>query len=172
MGGETDHAPVVIRFARADEASLVSSILQEAAEWLLSRGEPLWRQDELAVPAVRTDVAAGHYLVALVAGEALGVARFTETDALFWPDAAPDEASYIHRLAVRRSHGGRGIPPAILDWAGNKAAEAGRRYLRLDCDAARHRLRAYYERLGFAFHSERTVGPYRVARYEKRVNSP
>ena len=41
-----------------------------------------------------------------------------------------------------------------------------RRYLRLDCDASRPKLRRLYEELGFEFHSFRQVGAYYVARYE------
>lgn len=45
----------------------------------------------------------------------------------------------------------------------------GLRYLRLDCEASRARLRALYERIGFRFHSNKLVGPYFVARYEYDV---
>jgi hypothetical protein len=45
----------------------------------------------------------------------------------------------------------------------------GRRYLRLDCEASRTRLRAVYERIGFRFHSDKQVGSYFIARYEYDV---
>jgi hypothetical protein len=41
-----------------------------------------------------------------------------------------------------------------------------RRYLRLDCEASRPRLRAFYESFGFRYHSDKHVGPYHVSRYE------
>jgi hypothetical protein len=50
-----------------------------------------------------------------------------------------------------------------------RARELGRPLLRLDCEAARPRLRAIYERFGFSHHSDFSAGPYRVARYELRV---
>lgn len=61
---------------------------------------------------------------------------------------------------------------ALMRWAVERAAALGRRYVRLDCEASRLRLRAVYERFGFRHHSDRQVGPYFVARYEYVVPLP
>jgi hypothetical protein len=53
--------------------------------------------------------------------------------------------------------------------AGLDAPAAACRFVRLDTDAFRPRLRAVYEALGFLFRDERVVGPHTVARYELRV---
>jgi hypothetical protein len=47
-----------------------------------------------------------------------------------------------------------------------RARAIGKRYLRLDCDANRVKLRALYEAFGFRLHSFRQVQSYYVARYE------
>ena len=52
-----------------------------------------------------------------------------------------------------------------MQWAVSHARSLGKRYLRLDTDASRPKLRELYERFGFQFHSFREVGPYYVARY-------
>jgi len=161
---------VEVRRARSEEAPLVVSILREAAVWLEQRGVPLWSDGELAPETIRHDVDEGHYLLAFSGELAVGTARLALEDALFWPEAAADEAAYLHRLAVRRSSAGGVVSAAILDWALAHAAGLGRRFLRLDCDAERPELRALYERCGFAFHSELTVGPYFVARYQKATS--
>ena len=67
---------------------------------------------------------------------------------------------------------GRGVSQALLAWAVNRAREAGRDALRLDCDADRVKLRALYEAFGFTFHSHRQVGPYYVSRYEYLLDGP
>ena len=70
---------------------------------------------------------------------------------------------------ARRSSGlfaGGEISAALLNWAIARAKQLGRRYLRLDCEASRARLRALYEKAGFRHHSDRQVGPYFVSRYE------
>lgn len=69
-------------------------------------------------------------------------------DPVFWPDA-DDDAVYVHRLVVKRSHAGRGIGEQLLAWAAELAAGAGRPFLRLDCMTENARLRRYYETLGF-----------------------
>lgn len=158
---------VVVRVARAEESVLVASVLAEASLWLERRGMPLWSAREVDHAAVAGEVASGNYALAFEADSAVGTARVTLEDPRFWPDAALGEAIYVHRLAVRRSHAGGRVSGALLDWASARATEIGRRLLRLDCDAKRLRLRALYERLGFNHHSDRTIGPYLVARYQK-----
>jgi hypothetical protein len=57
----------------------------------------------------------------------------------------------------------------LLAWCEKQAAAWGCSQFRLDCDSRRPKLRALYEGLGFRFHSERRVGAYTVARYERAV---
>lgn len=161
-----------IRRADLDEIATISGILTEAADWLRARGEPLWTPEELAPSAIAADVRAGLYVLASVRGHGVGVVRVADEDPLFWPDATPSEALYIHRLAVRRAHSGGSISRSLVDWVGAHARALGRAYVRLDCEAHRRRLRALYERYGFVFHGERTVGAHRVARYQRPTLTP
>ena len=158
-----------IRRAKPEEALLVSSILTEACHWLERSGMALWRAEQLTPERVAPDVAAGRFFLAWANGEAIGTVRLTPTDPLFWPEAAPDEALYLHRLAVRRRVAGGDVSHALLRFAADRAAGEGRGLLRLDVDAARPRLRAVYERFGFVFHSEREVRGLVVARYQLPV---
>jgi GNAT superfamily N-acetyltransferase len=135
----------------------------------VQRGDPLWLPSEIESGDIRRDVESGLYLIALESGAGVGAARFTRDDPLFWPEAEAGEAGYVHRLAVRRSHAKRGVSAALLAQAGTLSKSFGARYLRLDCDAARPRLRAFYESFGFVFHSVATVGPHTVARYQLLV---
>jgi GNAT superfamily N-acetyltransferase len=160
---------VTVRPARPDEARFAIAILLEAAAWLESRGEPLWLPDEIDTGSVRRDVEHGKYVLAFAGEDAAGTARITPTDELFWPEALPGEALYVHRLAVRRRHAGGRVSSAILDFARAEARAAGCGFVRLDTDAFRPRLRRVYETFGFVFRDERVVGPHTVARYEIRV---
>jgi GNAT superfamily N-acetyltransferase len=155
-----------IRQARASDTETVSSILQEAAKWLILRGTPLWKADELAPNKIAADVSGGLYWLADVDGASAGCVRFQTEDRLFWPDVPPEESAFIHRLAVRRQFAGGAVAGALIRWARARTAGLGRRYLRLDCEAKTKSLCAVYERAGFRKHSERQVGPYWVARYE------
>jgi GNAT superfamily N-acetyltransferase len=157
--------PPTIVCAKSTEAPLVSSVLTEAADWVESRGEPLWRHEHVSIDAVAANVAAGLYYIAWLNDEAAGVVRFQLEDAIFWPEAIEGEAVYLHRLAVRRRYAG-GISGALLNWAVSRASELGRRYVRLDCASDRSSLRNVYERFGFRLHSERNMGRFIVARYQ------
>ena len=126
----------------------------------------MWRKDEVVPERVVEDATAGLFFLAESAGEAVGTLKFQCSDTVFWPDVPQDESAFVHRIAVRRRFSGVGVSSALLEWAAERACTLDRRYLRLDCEASRPRLRAIYERFGFRHHSDRQVGPYYVSRYE------
>ena len=127
---------------------------------------PMWRQDELQPNNIALEVQSGQCFLAECDGIPAGTIRFQLEDRLFWPDERQDDSAFVHRLAVRRRFAGGEVSSALLLWAIARTHTLGRRYLRLDCEASRARLRAIYERVGFRFHSNKQVGPYFVARYE------
>jgi GNAT superfamily N-acetyltransferase len=131
---------------------------------------PLWKEHDLQVEALIPDVRAGRYHLAMLRGSAAGTLKLQDSDLSIWPDAEPDAALYLHRLAVRRHFAGRGVSVALLTSAADVARAAGRRYLRLDCDAARVRLVELYLSAGFRHHSDHMAGAYRVARFEKALS--
>jgi GNAT superfamily N-acetyltransferase len=162
-------AVVSIRRALVGEAAVVASVLGEAAEWLRRRGDPLWDASEVAAESIQAEVNAGDYVLAFVADQAAGTARVTSEDTLHWPEAAAGEALYLHRLAVRRFYAGGPVSKAIVEWALSSAAALGCRFLRLDCEASRQRLRALYESMGFALVDERVVAAHTAARFQRAL---
>jgi GNAT superfamily N-acetyltransferase len=164
---------VSIRHAVQSDTEAVVEVLCEAARWLQQNGLALWRNDELLPTHVSADVDAGLYFVAESDGEVAGVVRFQLADEQFWPDVPQTESAFLHRLAVRRRFAGGEISSALLRWAVERTRSLDRKYLRLDCEASRPKLRGIYERFGFVHHSDRQVGPYLVSRYEYRIqNAP
>ena len=160
---------MIIRRARESDTPLVSSVLCEAATWLRERGTPLWSEDDLLPEALMHDVRSGLYHLALMGETAAGTLKLQESDPLIWPDVEADEALYLHRLAVRRQFAGGQLSRALLDYAAVLARHTGRRYLRLDCDASRVRLRELYRSMGFRHHSDHLAGSFAVARFEKAI---
>jgi GNAT superfamily N-acetyltransferase len=152
--------------ARSNQAAIVAAILQEAARWAEQTHERLWLAEELELEVIQSEVAAGQFFLAVVAGTHAGTLRYQLEDQLFWPDAAAGEAAYVHRLAVRRRFAGRRLAAQMLAWAARRARAEGLAFLRLDTDFTRLKLRALYEGCGFKRHSKRQVGPYHVMRYE------
>jgi GNAT superfamily N-acetyltransferase len=155
-----------IRQAERADVDSVSGILTEAATWLEELGDQLWTLDELLPEQIIDDVCKGLYFLAERDGQAVGTLRYQLEDELYWPDVPPDESAFVHRVAVRRQYSGGKISTELLQWAVARTAALGRPYLRLDCEAARPKLREVYERFGFRYHSDRQVGPHYVARYE------
>ncbi|MBD2725552.1 GNAT family N-acetyltransferase [Nostoc sp. FACHB-892] len=160
---------ISIRQATIQDTVIVSDVLLEAALWLQERGIPLWGDSEVSLESISEDVANGLFFIAEWAGEPAGTIKFQLEDLLFWPDISQVESAFVHRLAVRRRYSGGKTSSALLTWAVEYAQTLGKRYLRLDCDASRPRLKALYEDFGFRHHSDRQVGAYFVSRYEYEI---
>ena len=162
---------IAIRQALPVDTGTVSAILQEAANWLIARDTPLWKSDELAPSRIYGEVSDGLFWLAEMNGTPAGCVRFQTEDRLFWPNVPSHKSAFIHRLAVRRKFAGGLVSRALLDWAKKEAAQLGKRYLRLDCEAKATKLCRVYEQAGFRKHSERQVGPYWIARYGMDLTS-
>jgi len=163
---------IELKQATPDELVIVSSILKEAAGWLRATGRTMWRDDKLDPDRLHQDVVSGLFYLAHCEGEPAGTIKFQLEDPRFWPDLPANDAAYVHRIAVKRQFAGKGISIGMLEWAVKHAADLGRSYLRLDCEADRAALRAIYERFGFRLHSYRDVGPYHLSRYEYVIVGP
>ena len=157
---------IAVRTARPEEAGIVEHLLREAAEWVDALGVVMWDEGELDAACIAQEVADGQFFVAEVDGTVAGAIRFQVEDRLFWPEIEHGDSAFVHRLVVARAFKGLGVSGALLDWSVERARAMGKRYLRLDCDAERAKLRALYERRGFRLHSYRQVTSYYVARYE------
>jgi GNAT superfamily N-acetyltransferase len=157
---------VQIRQAVAPDAPVIEEMLVEAARWVDALGVVMWEEGELDSARIAREVTEGQFFIAEAAGVPAGAIRFQLLDLLFWPDLPQEESAFVHRLVVRRAFKGQGVATALLSWSAARAHGLGKRFLRLDCDAGRVKLRALYERAGFRFHSYRQVGAYYVARYE------
>lgn len=156
----------MIRQAVPADAAAVEAMLLEAARWVDALGAVMWEEGELTPDRIAAEIAAGQFFLAELDGAPAGAIRFQLRDPLFWPDVPQEDSAFVHRLVVRRAFKQRGVSTALLDWSADQARALGRRFLRLDCDANRPKLRRLYEAFGFRLHSYRQVGAYYVARYE------
>lgn len=162
-------APLIVRHATLADSQAVKSVLREAESWLESRDMALWRDDELSDEALAGDVAAGLFWIAEVRGEPAGTVRLQFSDPEFWPDLTEGDCIFLHRLAVRRRFAGGVVSTALLSFACDFTRDRDRRFLCLDCEFERPRLKALYERFGFVHHSDVRVGPYLLSRYTMNV---
>lgn len=162
-----------MQFARASvhDTHKVALVLSAAARQLALAGHRMWEQSEVSEAAVRDHVVEGKYYLAKDAAGPIGVFRFQLEDPDFWPEESLQNSAFIHRLAVHPRAGGGDVSKQLLVHAIRLAKAQGRTHLRLDCAADRPKLRSFYERAGFKFHSLKQVGPWLVARYEMAIAS-
>lgn len=158
-----------IEQAQVSDAEAVASILQEATQWLVDIGRPLWTSSEVSFDRALRDIEAGKFFMARADEGIIGVMRFELEDPFFWPEVEAGTSAFVHKLAVRRSWSGKGISTALLSFARERAGQLKRQYLRLDCVADRTELRAIYEHFGFSLHSVVQKGARSFARYELEV---
>jgi GNAT superfamily N-acetyltransferase len=138
---------VNVRPAAQAEAETVARLIDDATLWVTELGFPQW-----PLPFPREEVAAAidrnEVYVAEVDGVPVATVTILLDDPVYWGVRPPD-ALYVHKLAVRRDHAGRGIGAALVEWAAARAGDSGRSFVRLDCLRNDPGIRAYYERLGF-----------------------
>ncbi len=139
-----------LRIAPAQEKDLdtVLGILDEAAQWLASKGIPgWWKPGSFSREVFLDQIRLREVYIARLGREAVGTITLQWSDRVFWKGAPPD-AGYVHKLAVRRAYAGRGLGLWMLEWAARRASLAGKKFLRLDCVAEDHGIRVYYEKAG------------------------
>jgi GNAT superfamily N-acetyltransferase len=136
-----------ITCAQPSDTDIVLAILDEAARWLQARGINQW-----PVPFPHAEVqqrfAEGAVYLALVDDQPAGTFSLFPSDLENW-GPMPDDALYLHGLAVRRAFAGSGLGQALLHHAEDIAIAQGKRFLRLDCWAGNAALRRFYTAAGF-----------------------
>lgn len=135
---------VCVELASYDEADAVVDVLAEASAWLASKGIHQWPA-RFEIEFIQETIKAGTLYVVKVGGRLAGTVTLQWSDPMFWGER--DDAAFIHRLAIRRSHAGLGRE--VVAWAESEALSSGRRHLCLDTLSSNVRLRRYYEDLGF-----------------------
>src|SRR5450432_2822984 len=133
--------------ASAEETHAVIAILTEAACWLDSRGLPSWSPDSLQV-VMTAAVSRGEVYLARIDDQPVGTISVQWSDPALWGQQ-PDDAGYVHKLAIVRAAAGQHIGAEMLKWGEGLIAEHGRPYARLDCHAENPTINAFYEAAGY-----------------------
>jgi GNAT superfamily N-acetyltransferase len=143
---------LTMRIAGPDDMADVMVLLNTAARWLATRGIRQWPVEGFPADRIAPHLERGTvYLVETPDGTAVATLTLDgEADPEFWTTAdRPADALYLHKLATTRGPTGRGLGSWLLAWACDRAGEAGRRWLRLDCAKHNAGLHAYYRAHGF-----------------------
>ena len=160
-----------VREARIADLDAVMSMLEEAARWTIRRGIEGWTPGAFSRRRIADLMESGEMYLALLDGKPVGTFALQWSDRETWGNV-PDDAGYVHGLAIRREFAGMGFGREMLRRAEQLVSVAQREYLRLDCVANNEALNEYYRRAGFAPRGSALVRGLAVTLYEKRVGVP
>ncbi|MEO6873518.1 MAG: GNAT family N-acetyltransferase [Opitutaceae bacterium] len=147
--------------------AVAAEIMREAARWTAERGELLWDLDSLSDANLAKRCQPHEVFVGELDGEPVVAALIQDRDPDIWPDDGT--ALIIHKLAVRRAHAGQGFANRMLGFAEQHAHAQGKKYLRLDTDSTRPKLRQFYERAGFRHVGFKIIQHLHLALFEKKL---
>lgn len=83
-------------------------------------------------------------------GRTIGTVTIQWSDEEIW-GKMPNDAGYIHQMAIRRDFKGKRLGLELLAWAEKHIGSQGKRFARLDCWSENPKLSAYYEKAGYVF---------------------
>src|SRR5229473_3014579 len=112
-----------VRIIRAQQGDLdrVLKILEEASRWLSSKGlETQWLPSPAFRQTVKENIGRGDVYVVKDVQGTFGTITLQWSDKKFWGDL-PLDAGYVHKLAIKRSYGGKRLGLRLLEWAEAKA---------------------------------------------------
>jgi len=157
-----------IRVAQTADLDAVLSMLEGAARWMVRQGVEGWTPNSFSRRRIADLIEGGEMYLAVLDGQPVGTFALQWSDRETWGNV-PDDAGYVHGLAIRREFAGLGLGRELLRRAERMVYRAKRAYLRLDCVADNEALNAYYLRAGFGYRGRAVVRGLAVRLYEKRA---
>lgn len=126
-----------------------SKVLTEAAKWLDSSGQSMWKVKDLTVDELLKKYDIEEMKLCYESGDLVGVYVLQWYDPLFWAELKKYESGILHKLAVCRGYRGMGYGKKIIESAEHVCKSNGVNSLRLNCGTFRPKLRNFYESAGF-----------------------
>lgn len=147
--------------ATAEDEIQIKSLIIDTALWLQSKGLSQWNallegkdSHNLAGAILRGEVFAfqSRQLNQLI-GIVLLQLNPSEWDYNLWGKEYPfhDSSIYLHRLAVSRTYGGKGLGGLILGWSERGISFANKDRIRLDCVEHNEHLNQFYLKSGYEY---------------------
>lgn len=152
-------ATYMVRPATEADAGTVFRLRRHAEQWLHAAGIDQWTSPAKGDAAIRRQLAAGtSFIVSDESGAPVGSLCLEGPDLDFWTEQeASEPATYLYKFMLDGSARGTGLGDALLNWACERAAGQGDRWLRLDCWRSNAALHDYYLRRGFRHVDTRTA---------------
>ncbi len=102
-----------------------SSIMQEAAKWLIEKGMPLWKIEDLSEEALSNYEKLENIYVGFVNNEPVTAMILKWYDPVFWPDIKENDSGFIHKLSIKRKYAGQGYSKKMIQFAESECKRRG-----------------------------------------------
>jgi GNAT superfamily N-acetyltransferase len=132
-----------------ENIEIFSKVLMEAALWLQSVDEPMWKTKDLTAEELLKKYDINDMKMGYENGSLIGVYVLQWQDPLFWEDIRKDESGFLHKFALSRECVKKGYGNKLIESAALLCREHGVNCLRLNCGTFRPKLRGFYESNGF-----------------------
>jgi GNAT superfamily N-acetyltransferase len=141
---------VKISSAQPDDVAKLLAFREEASAWLRQLGSDQWQRPYPADRLLATIEAGSVFMVTDGGATVATITLDAQAEEGLWTEEELREPSlFITKLTVVRSHAGRNLGGQLLDWASDRAYNAGAKWLRLDAWTRNEGLQRYYLRQGF-----------------------
>jgi ribosomal protein S18 acetylase RimI-like enzyme len=134
-----------------DDLDDIKSVMQEASDFKLSRGDDLWGDEPFTDEEVGRMIVSGNMFVYRANGAITASVILLGNDERMWGDEQGSDgtALYVHKLVTSNASRGQGLGNTVLSLAEDLARDTGKTRLRLDCPYDNEDLYSYYVDLGF-----------------------
>jgi len=149
---------VVLRRASVRDLNVIIGLIDTAADWLRTKNTDQWAQpwpsEKDRSHRILRDLRAGKTWIAWDgAVPAATITADSRNNPIWPPETRQEQAVYVCRLVVSRTHTGNRLGSGLIDWAGFRALQRhAARWVRVDVWTTNVALHAYYQRQGFDFY--------------------
>lgn len=144
------------RMAKEEDAGRIMELIQQAKDFLKSRGVDQWQNGYPDAAAIRGDIRSGNGYVLTDAGRVVGYAciSFDGEDSYAglkgeWLSIQP--YAVIHRMAIDNTCKGKGLATAMLRYAEELCGAKGVHSIKIDTDADNAIMKHILAKNGFAY---------------------
>ncbi|NDU72281.1 GNAT family N-acetyltransferase [Actinomadura sp. DSM 109109] len=149
---------MLLRMATPADIGALLDIYDSAHKWLAKRGTDQWQEPRLEPELMKAAIlAAVHNRETWCAIDererhaGLVIVKERTPPGLWLPEEEAEPHRYAYLALVSREHTGLGLGTDLIEWATNRAAAAGARWLRGDVWTDNKPLQDYYLRNGWEF---------------------
>lgn len=132
------------------EIDKLVEILREVTIWGESHNWLVWKPEWLTCEQILQNAKIEEVCTGYVHDQCACGMLLQWNDPIYWPNAKPYDAGYIHKLCVKQDFGGQRLSEKLIEYAKEICKKNGVNTLRLDTLLDNQRLCDFYQERGFS----------------------